>query len=81
VQNPLLITSFLNFFGAVPGFSRVPPNEKKLIFYHRSILKEIVKFVNKVKNKQKERWNVSLFPLPVPLFIYLAPCLLIELKF
>jgi hypothetical protein len=54
VQNPLLITSFLNFSGAVPGFSSVPPNDKRLIFNHRNILKEIVKFVNKVENKQKE---------------------------
>jgi len=54
VQNPLLITSLLNFLGAVRVFSRSLPNEKKLVFYHRSILKEIVEFVNKVKNKQKE---------------------------
>jgi len=36
------------------GFSGVPPNDKRLIFNHRSILKEISVFVNKVENKQKE---------------------------
>jgi hypothetical protein len=36
------------------GFPRVPPNDKRFIFYHRCILKEISVFVNKVENKQKK---------------------------
>jgi hypothetical protein len=47
----------LNFLAQFHGSSMVPRNEKRLIFNHRCILKEIVKFVNKVENKQKERWK------------------------